>query len=161
MITCVRGYSTITAKKVYNFFGDHELWFEWKENAPEELTKPDGPESIVSNFGAFKYAIEMLYTAEGMIFITFKKREDRPYVKIHDPMGHLMDYGKAPVEGVMVYSYYFMEDDGKCRETDCLELGTVITKEYFEKEVRNQLGFRDSKYEYHKFFEGGAFKKFD
>jgi hypothetical protein len=160
MSTCVRGYPTITESDVYKFFGGHGLFFEWEENAPKELTNEDGPVSLFSNFYAFKSAVEMLYTAEGLIFVTFKKREDRPYVKILDSRSDLMYFMKAPVEGVMVYPYYFMENDGSIQKKKCLEVDTVITKEYFEKEVRNQLGFRDSKYENNKFFEGGTLRHY-
>lgn len=157
MITCTKGYPTITAEDVWRFFGDHEVWFGWSDDAPEELKDHDEPSNSASDFAAFKDCVQMLHTAEGMIFITFKRKAEHPYTVINDIMGNIADCGRARFDAVLVFAYHFMKRDGKIKTTDCFELSCTITKDYFEKEVKTQPGFRELKYENKKYFRGGNY----
>lgn len=154
-IRCTLGYPTITVPDVWNFFGDHELWFTWKSDAPEALRCNDGPSSMVSDLLAFMHSVKMLYTAEGLIFVTFNRKHDRPHTVISDIMGHIADSGSHAYDGVMVYAYHYLEDDGSVRTNDCMELSTIITKEYFESQVENNPGFRALIYDDDQYFPGG------
>jgi hypothetical protein len=145
MITCVTGYPTISFNDVYAFFVENNLLFEWNEDTPESVKNGGDPWSIISNITAFRDAIEMMYTAEGVIFLTLKKREDRPYVRINDPLLHLTKCRTGAVEGVISCTYYMVVC--KCVEkVPCLNFDIVMTKECFEKEIKDHPGFRDAVY---------------
>jgi hypothetical protein len=118
--------------------------FDWKGPQPsdDQLYNPKASPS----FNAFMSCVEALYTNEGLIFITMKKKQDRPNVEIMDAMGRVFN-GDDANEAVLVYSYHHFEDDGEVRTVDCLELSGKITKKYFEEEVLNKIGFRSWKYD--------------
>lgn len=152
---CVKqplAFPTISAKDVYNFLGDHQVWFNYGNG--------DGPEPLgfVGAFAIFQERVKRLYTNQGAVFLQLKPlhRDNTPLDKIMYH-GHGQVHGKPYVWDVMdslqiyerpddfhvFHMYYGNKESCEVWRADCVEIDTFIPEADFDMHFRDQLKTQD------------------
>ena len=146
---CVKqplAFPTISAEDVYNFLGDHEVWFNYGNGkAPDDA------------FAIFQDRVKRLYTNQGAVFLQLQPlhRDNTPLDKIMFP-SHGQIHGKPyvwdvlgrlsiysyPTEFRVFHMYHGNKETGEIWESGCVEIDTIPEAD-FDMHFRDQLKTQD------------------
>lgn len=132
MIHCVLGFPSITAEDVYAEFQAQKVRFGWNHE----------PNKYIHRYEAFISAIDLLYTAEGLIFIQFKPDDERKHVTIDDQHCLLHAFvNQCPriIADVIVFKLYAMNGSGQVSRFNPLKRIGTMKRDKFDEHIYEKL----------------------
>jgi hypothetical protein len=132
MIHCVLGFPSITAQDVYVEFQAQKVRFGWKHE----------PERHKHSYEAFISALDLLYTTQGLIFISFKKTEERKNVIISDQhfsFHTTVDQIPRMIDDVIVFKLYEMNGSGQISRCNAPRRLGVLKRDKFDEHIYEKL----------------------